>query len=341
MDAPISKNRHSRVGFTLVELLVVMGIMVLLMGVLLPAVMHAMKAGRKSRVQADFQTISQALEAYKADFGDYPRFPGNGSGISNQWDMFNQRGAELLCRALIGPGPAFPQTAVSAGSPDNSGADGAGAGGSGDSTDANSKAAGPGFRTREGYDSNNNLQAQGKVWGPYVTPDKFRVFTLSTVPGLTTVLSSTNTTGTPDATSILLDSQGHSILYFPAALTTPNFSQANKYLADYADPNSPPVIGTQYLYNSFDNCSSTTSTGGVPPDPMNNPLITTALTQSDFYKLLGVDSTTGQVDAGQTPTYTGPYILWSAGEDNTFGISPRDGKSDDITNFDFPLSLRR
>lgn len=318
-----------------------MGIIVLLMGVLLPAVMHAMKAGRKTRAQADFQTISQALEAYKADFGDYPRFPGNGSRISKQWDMFNQRGAELLCRALIGPGPAFPQTAVSAGSPDNSGADGAGAGGSGVSSDPNSMSAGPGFRTRSGVDSSGNFVAQGKIWGPYLSPDKFRVFTLSTVPGLTTVLSSTNTTGTPDATSILLDSQGHSILYFPAALATPNFAQANNYLADYADPNSPPPTGTQYLYNSFDNCSSTTSTGGVPPDPMNNPLITTALTQSDFYTLLGVDSATGQVDSGQTPTYTGPYILWSAGEDSTFGISARDGKSDDITNFDFPLKLRR
>src|SRR3984957_468791 len=123
------KRRRHLLGFTLTEVVVVMGIIVLLMGLVLAAVLHALKAGKRSRVQADFQTISLALEAYKADFGDYPRFindPSKTGTLSGQWDWNGHRGAELLCRALIGPGPAFANPPITPGSAlDNSGADGA------------------------------------------------------------------------------------------------------------------------------------------------------------------------------------------------------------------------
>jgi type II secretory pathway pseudopilin PulG len=325
------QHRPRWTGFTLVELLIVMGILILLMGILLPVVMHAMKAGRKSRVQADFQTISLALEAYKTDFGDYPRFPNNGSGVSGLWDMDGKRGAELLCRALIGPGPGVIQSPPS---PDNSGEDGAG-------DSSNPASPGPGFRTRSGVDTSSGTPvkvAQGKIWGPYLSPDKFRVITLSTVSGIATVNSGPATptsAGTIDATAVILDSQQHTILYFPASLSPPPPSTAGGY-AGNADPTTSPTVIP--MYNFFDNST-------VPPDPLNNPA-SLPLKLTDFQILMGDDGGVtppvpdGMIDNGETATTTAPYLLWTAGADGLYGL---DGsyRTDDITNFDFPIKRQK
>ena len=338
MAAPIPQRRHRRPGFTLVELLIVMGIIVLLMGVLLPAVMHAMKTGRKSRLQADMHTIDMALEAYKSDFGDYPNFPSNISSPSGQWDLYSQRGAELLCRALIGPGPGVLKSRPS---PDNSGEDGAG--------DPNNPIlSGPGFRTRIGVDSTGAFVAQGKVWGPYLSPDKFRVLSLSTVPNVSTVFSSTQSTGSIDATAVLLDSENHVILYFPANTKSPTVNVANGFVI-----NTQPTAGTPFspipLYNFYDNATVPSDpTGTMPFAPMSN----TPSWFADFAAMLGADPSTGAVASGSSSSYTGPYLLWMAGDDGMYGLENKPnitggtdfhgtGKSDDITNFDFPLNLRK
>ena len=68
----LPKNRR---GFTLVELVVVMGVIALLAGLLLPMIFRAQRAGKRTRLAADLQTIETGLNAYKTDFGDFPRFP--------------------------------------------------------------------------------------------------------------------------------------------------------------------------------------------------------------------------------------------------------------------------
>lgn len=77
-------------------MLVVMGIILLLVALLLPAVNGAYKQSVRNRMLADLQTISQGLEEYRNAFGDYPR---SGSAVSVQ-------GAYILCWGLIAPGPA-------------------------------------------------------------------------------------------------------------------------------------------------------------------------------------------------------------------------------------------
>ena len=83
---------HSRRhGFTLVEMLVVIGIALLLMGIVLPAVNRAYNQGVRTRMAGDLQAIAAALEAYRQDHGDIPRIFATGTG------------ATVLCKALIAP----------------------------------------------------------------------------------------------------------------------------------------------------------------------------------------------------------------------------------------------
>src|SRR4051812_6524170 len=67
-----ARSRRS-MGFTLVELLVVIGIIMTLAAILLPALNTAYRNASRARMAGDLQAIVTALEAYKADFGDYPR----------------------------------------------------------------------------------------------------------------------------------------------------------------------------------------------------------------------------------------------------------------------------
>jgi len=70
-QAPASSGQ----GFTLVEVMVVIAIIVLMMAILLPVVGHARKKAKEAQVFNDFQAIANALEGFKRDFGYYPPRP--------------------------------------------------------------------------------------------------------------------------------------------------------------------------------------------------------------------------------------------------------------------------
>jgi prepilin-type N-terminal cleavage/methylation domain-containing protein len=90
---PAPNRLHAgRPGFTLVELLVVMGIILVLIALLFPSLNAAWKGSVRTRVGADLATIATALEAYKQDYGDYPRVYADNTGPL------------VLTMALVGPG---------------------------------------------------------------------------------------------------------------------------------------------------------------------------------------------------------------------------------------------
>jgi prepilin-type N-terminal cleavage/methylation domain-containing protein/prepilin-type processing-associated H-X9-DG protein len=69
-----SSNRHTRLGFTLVELLVVITIIGMLVALLLPAVNAARKAGRQTQCLNTVKNLSLAAIAYDSARGQLPGY---------------------------------------------------------------------------------------------------------------------------------------------------------------------------------------------------------------------------------------------------------------------------
>jgi type II secretory pathway pseudopilin PulG len=199
-------------------MIVVMAVIVLLATILLPMLLKVYGRGKKTRASADLQAIAVGLDAYKADFGDYPRFPQ--AYVVGNPDIAPDRGARLLCRALLGPGPA-----------------------NGTATSGFDGADGPGFRgaRRAGadgvlYTADDSLL--GKVWGPYINAEKFK------------------TTTPLNETAKLLDGDGKVILYYPAKTGNVNIGMpaAQKGYCWNVPPNAAvPANQVAPLYNSADN----------------------------------------------------------------------------------------
>ena len=61
-----------RGGFTLMEMLVVVAIIVVLAGVAVPMYMGRLEDAKKDRAKVDVKTLTQTCETYRLKYGDFP-----------------------------------------------------------------------------------------------------------------------------------------------------------------------------------------------------------------------------------------------------------------------------
>ena len=69
---PQTGRRSSRLGFTLIEVLLVVAILIILAALAVVNVRQAYNNSRKNAARLDIKTISQQIDAYYLDIGSYP-----------------------------------------------------------------------------------------------------------------------------------------------------------------------------------------------------------------------------------------------------------------------------
>jgi prepilin-type N-terminal cleavage/methylation domain-containing protein len=293
-------SRIRRQGFTLIEVLVVVGIIVLLAAIILPAIKQAQLHASRASTAADLLVISEALEAYKADFGDYPRLD-----HKDHPGLPRVIGAPLLCWALVAPGPAISQPLATQG----------GLSSPGDGAD------GPGFRLRG---------TTGPVKGPYLPPDRFLIGTIDWVgvvhqPGLVTA-NALQTANFDNAEDVLADRNNSPILYFAATRGAAATSSPNGFVKPplpllWTKPSQPPAVfyfEDNQIYLNLLKPPSASDPGHPGGNPLNLTRDPNRGWQVMAYRL-GDANYNGTIEPGEVPVTTGPYLLWSAGPDTIFG----------------------
>jgi prepilin-type N-terminal cleavage/methylation domain-containing protein len=310
--AQLHRRRAARAAraFTLIEVITVVAIIAVIMAIALPMLSSSMRNARKMRAASDLQTIRMGLDAYRTDFGDYPRPDQNYVGFA------------LLTKALIAPGPAggplpplgtapFPAgTIAHTGTPGQAGylefvafgeptGDGFTApSGPPDNTKwavffASDGKDGPGFRVRVGG---------GQTSGPYLQEGKFRLRGLA-----------------------MLDQWDNPILYFPARPQKPAPDASGEW------PIALPVATS--LYNPFHNLTFFMRPG-------DNDQVK-ARKRMEAVLVPNTTDWDGMVGSTEQAATTNAFLLWSAGADGNFGATFAGAdptadeikKVDDVTNF--------
>jgi prepilin-type N-terminal cleavage/methylation domain-containing protein len=303
--AVAARRHHRHGGFTLVELMVAIGIIALLAGILVPVVVHARKAAASARSHRDLETIRVALDSYKNDWGMYPPIAPLPATINNASDptsninnadgkpMLMYDGAHALYTALMLRGNARMS---------HSGA----------------------------------IAGGGRSYGPYLNAEQVKSISDPTAPAATIITNGEH--------CLLADSYGNPILYVPAypvplnyTITAINKTPTNPYVAK-GPTATAPAPNPFYDFNAIPAQvpdPNTSSTATIVP--FHNSKYSQAGLE-EVRVMLGDTNKDGVIDTTATPpeqaATTGPYLLWSAGPDGRFGINETSLKSDDICNFE-------
>jgi len=94
----IITRRKSERAYTIIELLTVMSIVIVLIGLLVPALSVVKKYGRKVKQRAQFHAIDVAMELFSSEFEGYP----DSEELDQASTPANYCGAMKLCEAMMG-----------------------------------------------------------------------------------------------------------------------------------------------------------------------------------------------------------------------------------------------
>src|SRR5450759_5209943 len=79
-----------RRGFTLIELMVVIAIIIILAAIAIPNYLSMTARAKRSRVASDFAAIATALETYRTDWNVYPSSVSGGETITVPGLVYNE-----------------------------------------------------------------------------------------------------------------------------------------------------------------------------------------------------------------------------------------------------------
>ena len=66
------RKNNGRKGFTLIELMIVIAIIIILAAIAIPNYLRMTDRAKKSAIESDLKSLATALETYKTDWGEYP-----------------------------------------------------------------------------------------------------------------------------------------------------------------------------------------------------------------------------------------------------------------------------
>ena len=291
---PVSRKR----AFTIVELLTVMSIIVILIGLLVPALNKVRRYATDVKQRAQLHSISTALELFNNEFEGYPE--------STALDPQSQEycGAMKLCEALMGQDllGVHANTVFRADGMDSSG-----------TIDLY-----PAMASLTTEEREDNLKARK---GPYLQPENANAYRLediyeSTGSFLSTTFVICDVYGRKTATGL---KTGMPILYYKANTA---YSQHNFSAAMTATDNAGNI------YNYFDNESLLAlgkpweASGSATPHKLS---ASGAEGVERFY----LNTQSDKISTTERPFNADKFILMSAGYDGEYGTA------DDICNYDW------
>jgi prepilin-type N-terminal cleavage/methylation domain-containing protein len=293
-------GKNKRKAFTIIELLTVMSIIVILFGLLVPSMNMVRRHSKHVKQNAQFHSITAALEMYKNDFEDYPESKAkenNGAGT------IDYCGAMKLCEAMVGQDLLgfHPESVFKA---DGKTADGG----------------------KDLYPSPFNMTIPEHVdnlrsrKGPYLPVDSANVYKLSSLYG-----QDANSVF-PNADRVICDEYsrlrdigtgkkaGTPVLYYRADITKTSHSITDLNKNIYNREDNQELVDLKLPWEPASNHPIAT-TGTDPEGKTANP--------DKFYEITRDEKITSMT----RPMRSDSYILISAGFDGLYGTR------DDVFNF--------